>query len=212
MSYFKYLLLHISFVACTLILLAAQADATSRRENSQTFAKIYSAIEAIRVNCRVPTGFEMGASDPDSTPIALDVDCQNVNRNFDQIVVQRPAYKWSMEDGVYDLYPKAIKDQLSGLNFKTFVLQDSTRIQALVALDMSPEVQNWRSRHHEYGGVLISQTGFPQTQRKVSVAFKNTPLRKILNWLSMNVGSNPQEPQWSLVPYGEGTRHLNISF
>jgi hypothetical protein len=75
-----------------------------------------------------------------------------------------------MEYGVYDLYPKAKKDQLSGLNIKTFVLQDVTRIQALVALDMSPEVQSWRSRHREYGGVLISQTGFPQTQRRVGIA------------------------------------------
>jgi hypothetical protein len=211
-SYLKYLLLHISFVACALILLAAQADATGQRENSRTFAKIYSAIEAIRVNCHVPTGLEMGARDPGSTPIALDVDCQDVARNFDRIVMQRPAYKWSLEDGVYDLYPKAIKDQLSGLNIKTFVLQDSTRIQALVALDKSPEVQNWRSRHRQYGGVIISQTGFPQTQRRVSVAFENTSLRKILNWLSMNVGSNPQESQWSLVPYGQKSRHLNISF
>jgi hypothetical protein len=75
-----------------------------------------------------------------------------------------------MEYGVYDLHPKAKKDQLSGLNIKTFVLQDVTRIQALVALDMSPEVQSWRSRHREYGGVLISQTGFPQTQRRVGIA------------------------------------------
>jgi hypothetical protein len=201
-----------SVVTGTLILLAGQATATSQREHLETFPKIYAAIEAIRVNCHVPTGFEMGARDPDNVPIALVIKCHDVATDFDQIIMQRSAYKWSMIDGVYDLYPKAKKDQLSGLNIKSFILQDVTRIQALVALDMSPEVQSWRSRHREYGGVLITSTGFPQRQRRVSVMFKNTSLRNILNWLSMNVGSNPQEPQWSLVPYGEETKHLNISF
>jgi hypothetical protein len=74
-----------------------------------------------------------------------------------------------------------------------------------------PEVQNWRSHHLEQGGVLISQVGFPDQQR-VSVNFRNSSLRHILNWLSTNVATNPQKPEWSVVPYGDETKHLNIAF
>lgn len=184
---------------------------TVRPELPTTLIKIYAAVEAVRDNCGVPMGLEIAISDSDDAPITLDFDCNDVARGLDQIVGQRQAYRWSREDGVYDVYPVARSEQMSGLRIKRFVVANATRTEALVALDKLPEVQKWRSRHRQRGGMLISQEGFPNQQR-VSVTFRDTSLRHILNWLSANVGANPQRPEWSVVPYGDETKHLNISF
>ena len=195
-----------------LALVALEGQASCHGMSAETFSNIYLAVQAIRANCNVPTGFEAAKSDPNTTAITLDLYANEVARVLDNLVEQRPSYKWSMEDGVYDLYPKSKTERLSGLVIRTFVLQKVTHTQALVALDKLPEVQNWHSRHHEYGGVLISHSGPPQTESRISLVLKNVPIRTILNKLSLKLGSAPDEPQWSIVYYGEGNKHSNISF
>lgn len=181
------------------------------RPESTTTLKIYTAVEEVRDHCGVPVGLEVASSDPEDTPISLVFHCDNVAHGLDQLVRQRQSYRWSREDGFYDVYPKARDEQMSGLKIKVFSITDATRTDALVAVDMLPEVQRWRSRHREQGGVLISQSGFSD-QHKVSITFRNSSLRHILNWLSANVGTNLQKPEWSVVPYGDDTKHLNITF
>jgi len=181
-----------------------------RPESARTFIKIYAAVEAVRDNCGVPVGLEVASGDPDDTPITLAFDCNDVAHGFDEIVGRRSAYRWSREDGVYDVYPKSRNEQMSGLRIKVFAITDATRIQALVAVDKLPEVQAWRSHHRDQGGVPISD-GVPE-RRRVSVTFRNSTLRHILNRLSINIGTNPQKPEWSVVPYGDDTKHLNIAF
>jgi len=196
----------------TLALITLQCHASCHGTSAQTFSKIYPAVEAIRASCSVPIGFDEAESDPDNAAITLDLNGNDVARVFDKLVVQRSGYKWSMEDGVYDLYPKAKPERLSGLIIKTFVLEEATHTEALVALDTLPEVRKWHSRRHEYGGVLISQAGHPQTEPRISLVLKNVPVRTILNKLSLSLGSVPQEPQRSILHYGEGKKRSNISF
>jgi hypothetical protein len=198
-------------VSILILIVGSPHGQAVRPESASTFIKIYAAVEAIRDNFGVPVGLEVANSDPDDTPITLAFDCNDVAHGLDQIIGQRQAHRWSREDGVYDVYPKARNEQMSGLRIKVFAITDATRTEALIAVDKLPEVQNWRSHHREQGGVLISQVGFPDQQR-VSVNFRNSSLRHILNWLSTNVATNPQKPEWSVVPYGDETKHLNIAF
>ena len=195
-----------------LALMALEGNTSCHGMSAETFSNIYLAVHAIRVNCNVPTSFENAISDPDATAITLDLHANDVARVFDNLVQQRSAYKWGVEDGVYDLYPKAKTERLSGLIVKVFVLEEATHTQALVALDKLTEVQKWHSRHHEYGGVLISQSGFRRTEPRISLVLRNVPIREILNKLSLNFESLSQEPEWSIVHYGEGNKHSNISF
>ena len=156
-----------SFVGIVLLPLANSAAGQS----SKVFPKLYDALEAIHMNCNVPTGLDQDINDPDNTSIAIAFTCNDVPGVFEQLVRQRPRYAWSMEDGVYDVYSKRRKDRLSGLKIKSFALQNANRFEATNALDKLPEVQKWRSRHGEEGGVIFSSIGFSQSAPRISFAF-----------------------------------------
>jgi hypothetical protein len=195
-----------------LVLMSPEGHANCHGFSAAAFPNIYLALEAVRAKCGVPIGFEKVVSDPDNTAILLDLDANDAALVFDKLVSQRPAYGWSIEGGVYDLYPKLKADRLSGLIIRTFVLEEATRTQALTVLDKLPEVQKWHTRRHEYGGVLISQSGISPAEPRISLMLKNVSLRTILNKLSLSLGSGPRGSQWSIVHYGEGNKHTNISF
>ena len=199
---------------CTLLVLVGQTSGHAQSVHS--YQNINIAIQAIRQAHDVLTGLEIPATDEaNKNPVTFDPSGQDIARVFDSVVARRPAYSWSLKDGVYDVYPKQQGESLSQLNVAAFVLTDSTLDEAQAVLFNLPEVKGWLAAHHaarggggEYSGLGPGPAGpFPQPKR-VSLTVTNVRLYTILNQLISRFGRT----QWIIdhVP-GEGQYHEYVS-
>jgi hypothetical protein len=109
---------------------------------------------------------------------------------FDALVAQRPAYSWDLKNGVYDVFPRKKDESFGQLTVPSYMVADATLREALGAIDKTPEVHRWLSRHHARRADLITGRGLmpprgapPQPDRrpKVSLSLKNALVRTILN-------------------------------
>jgi hypothetical protein len=180
---------------CTLFVLVGQTSGHAQSVHS--YQNINIAMQAIRQAHGVLTGLEIPATDEaNKKPVTFDPSGRDIARVFDSVVARRPAYSWSLNDGVYDVYPKQQGESLSRLNVAAFVLTDSTLDEAQAALFNLPEVKEWLTAHHAArggGGAGHSGLGpgpagpFPQPKR-VSLTVTNVRLYTILNQLISKFG------------------------
>jgi hypothetical protein len=172
-----------------LMLSSLQKPACSWAQSSQTFASIGLALQGIRETFSVSTGFENVTGDLDKAPVTIDLSGNNVARVFDSLVAQRPAYLWMLKDGVYDLYPKNKDISFVRLSVASYVVTDATFIEAMEAIDKSPNIQKWLSRHNTRRANLITGRGLmqprgvppPDRRPRVSLALKSVQVLTILN-------------------------------
>jgi hypothetical protein len=74
------------------ILLSLQLPSPGVSQSVETFSDISHALEAIRQNFHVFTGFENAIGDLDKTPVSPDLSTKDVARVFDAFIAQRTAY------------------------------------------------------------------------------------------------------------------------
>ena len=179
------------------VALSLQVPPFSWAQSSRTFSSLGLALEAIRQTFSVPTGFENVPGDLDKTPVTLDLSAGNVAHVFDALVAQRQAYAWNLRDGVYDIFPKKKDESFGQLTVPNYIVADATLREALGAIDQTPQVQQWLSRHHERRADLITGRGLmpprgappqPDTRPRVSLSLKNALVRTILNETYGNLG------------------------
>lgn len=180
-----------------------------------TFNNVTSALSKIREDYGKRIGFEM--ADADTTAVMVDLSKRDVNSPLDSLVAQKPVYTWSLEDGVYDVYPRSQTDALLDLTIANFILSNATLEDAQDALFSLPEVRNWLSRHGATRSTAQSGSRFiepsapqPEAQR-VSMNLTNVQLRTILN--QVIIGFN--RTQWLIGhvirrEYGKDVSYISI--
>jgi hypothetical protein len=172
--------------------------------------KIDLALQAVRQGYAIPTGLEISDADPDNTPIILDLSAKDPAALFESIALQRSAYAWKLEDGVYELYPKSTTDRISDMMIALYYVNDATPQEASDAITRLPEFQRWLSDHHATRSEIIAgpRWGLHPEQTKISLELHNVPLRAILNHLFSKVGSNG----WGITRWGDKKQFLAINF
>lgn len=195
-------------VILTLSYSNSKAQASGLRPLTQTFSQIDLAIQAVRTNYAVPTGLETDIADQDNTPITLDFSGGDIAQVLDALVAQRPAYLWSHEDGVYDVYPKIKTHSVGDLTVALYVLQDATPLAASDSISDLPEVRIWIEEHHLTRREIFSGQRWSNPQAKISLMLRNVRLRTILNQLIRKFGNE----QWTVSHYGEKKEFIGIYF
>jgi hypothetical protein len=179
-------------------------------QTRETFTKIELALQAVREGYGIATGLEIADADPDNTPITLDLSVKDPTSLFEGIALQRSAYVWKLEGGVYEMYPKAASDRISEMSVALYYVNDATPQEASDAITRLPELQRWLSDHHAKRSEIIlgPRWGVHPEQTKISLELHNIPLRTILNQLFPKVGSNG----WAVTRWGDKKQFLAINF
>ena len=171
------------------MLSSLQKPACSWAQSSQTFSSIGLALQAMRETFSVSTGFENVTGDLDKAPVTINLSGNSIGRVFDSLVAQPPTYLWMLKDGVYDLYPNNKDISFVRLSVTSYVVRDATFIEAMEAIDKSPNIQKWLSRHHVRRADLITGRGLmqprgappPDKRPRISLALKDVQVLTILN-------------------------------
>ena len=103
--------------------MAVWAQAPQPASSPNTYPSLSLALQAVRLNYKVPVGYEAAINDPDKTALSLEFS-HGIESVFDEIVRQRPFYVWTLDAGIYNLYPKT--EAISDLPVITFFLKDAT--------------------------------------------------------------------------------------
>jgi hypothetical protein len=171
----------ILFLIITLPILAPPIHGIKR--SAETFPNMDSALFSIRQTFNVSTGLELAIGDMDRGALRIDLYGNNVARVFDSLVKQRPGYRWRLEDGVYDVYPKAKAHTFSQVKVADYVVRDVTLREAVDEIEKLPEVKQWLATNRMRRQNLITATGLgvpPPLQRR-SLALQDVTVRTILN-------------------------------
>src|SRR4029077_12287469 len=164
----------------------------------------------VRQSYAIPIGLEISDTDPDNTPIVLDLPAKNPEAVFESIALQRPVYQWKLEGGVYELYPKAVPDRISDMSIALYFIKDATPQEASDAITRLPELQRWLSDHHSMRSDILSgpRWGVHPEQTKISLELHNVTISAILNKLFSTVGGNG----WTISRWGDKNQFLAINF
>jgi|ERR1700735_273531 len=189
------------------ILVACRGQNQASTQNFQSFSHVADALAEVASALKVSVGFEAGANDSDNGPVKLDIADKNVVGILNDIVQQCPAYEWSFEDGVYDVYPKDQRSSLSNVTVRQFAIRNVTPNDASQTLSSLPEVRNWLSEHG-----LTRQEFYTgprwKSHERISLELDNVQIRRILNNLMAKVGNT----QWTIVRYGDKKEYIGIYF
>lgn len=199
------------FEILALLFLLSQSTAFAQLQTG--FANVTTALSIIRQNYKVRIGFEV---DDDATAATADLSSKDIRSALDSLVAHKPTCTWSLEDGVYDFYPRSQTEALSDLSITSFVLSNGTLEEARDALFDLPEVRNWLSQHGairnagQNGSLFVVPGVRPEPQR-VSLSLANVQLRSILNQLIMKFSRE----QWVIGhvvrrEYGKDVHYVSI--
>ncbi len=186
-------------------------------QSSQSIPNVDAALQTIREVYGISVGFENGLDDPgNGSPVTLDLSGRDIAGVFNALVRQRPGYAWSMQDGVYDLYPSREADSLSQLTIANFVVIDSELQPTKAAVFNLPEVKEWLSRHRAVVNRLINSTAAVSPKdapnrgpKKISLTLTNVQLRSILNQVMTTFGAQ----QWIISHAAAGgQKYVSIDF
>jgi hypothetical protein len=143
------------------------------------FPTVDLAVQAIGDNFSIRIGVEAIDEPQLNAPIRLDMGTDVVVA-LNSLISQKGTYRWTMEDSVYWVRPKA--ESLSEIPIRTFSINDATRAEVSQALNSLPEVQTWLASHHETRRELINQSTYRDQTRK-SLSLSGVSLGTVLNQL-----------------------------
>jgi hypothetical protein len=189
------------------VLTACQGRDQGSTRNPQLFPRVDDALAVIESNCKISIGFEMSVNDADEGPVKVDPRGTDVVNIFNNIVEQRPAYEWTFENSVYDVYPKDKQQSLSAVVIRKFTVRDITPADASRMLTDLPEVHNWLSergltRQEFYTGARW------KSHERMSFELENVTFRTVLNELTRRVG----DTRWTVSRYGQKKEFIGIYF
>ncbi len=192
-------LFQIESVLYLALILAAPTRAIA--QTTETYSNMDFALSAVRRTFNVSTGLELSVGDRDKTPIVLDLSGNSVARVFDSLVKQRPKYRWVLNDGFYDVYPKAKAQSFSQVRVASYVVTDASLREAVDHIDKLPEVERWLANHHKRRQDLIggSRLGPAPPEEKRSVNLQDVTVRTVLN----RVYRSFDQKQWTIWNQGQ---------
>jgi hypothetical protein len=165
---------------------------------AQTFSNIDLALQNMRQAMRISTGFERALGDTDIA-VTLDLSRNEPGSVLDELIAQRPIYVWTLEGGVYCVYPRIRNESLAQLAVAKYVLRDANLRDATEGVFTLPELVKWRSDHRV--GRLLDESyltaprGSPTNEpQRISITLSNVPLRAILSEIAYRFGKT----QWTI--------------
>lgn len=173
---------------------------------TQTFPSLTNALDAIGSRYRIQLGLELVTNDSNGAPISLDLSGHEVGPVLDSLIVQRPAYIWSLQDGVYDLYPRVARDSVLDVNIRTFSVKQATPEEASRAISDLQEVKEWLSRYGVRRRELETGPRWKNSERRVSLTLSGVSLRSVLNHLVKEL----EGTDWIVVRYGDKAEYIAI--
>lgn len=172
----------------------------------EIFATMSSALGAIGAKFNVLIGLEYAVGDQDRTPISLDMSSSEAAMALNSLVAQKPEYKWKLENGVYDVYPKAESDSLLDVAIQKFSVNAATPREISAAIDDVPEVRLWLTTHGVRRNELETGSRWKASDRRISLTMIDTSVRSVLNRVIQLTG----RPNWTVVRYGEHLEFIGI--
>jgi hypothetical protein len=187
-----------SWLALYLSILVPNA-ASQSAPTSQTFSDISLALQSIRQRFGISTGFERSIGDP-NVAVTLDLSANEPGRVLDSLIAQRSAYVWSLDGGVYCVYPRIPGESLSQLVVANYSVRNVTLFTAQQAVYDLPEVKKWLSDRQS--GVLIAGSSLmiPRDspavagEPRISLTLYNAPLRTVLSQIATGFAKG----RWSI--------------
>ena len=166
---------------------------------AQTFPTMSTAVDAIATQYKVRVGLELAMSDADRLPISLDLSRPKVAALLDSLVRQKPDYTWQVEDGVYNIYPKFVKDSVLNLRIRTFSVTNATGQELSTAIGALPEVKKWMLKNGVQRRELETGSRWRESDPRVTLTLKDVTLRTILN-LTLK---ERRAKEWIVVRYSD---------
>lgn len=173
---------------------------------AQTFPTMSTAVDAIATQYKVRVGLELAMSDADRLPISLDLSRPKVAALLDSLVRQKPDYTWQVEDGVYNIYPKFVKDSVLNLRIRTFSVTNATGQELSTAIGALPEVKKWMLKNGVQRRELETGSRWRESDPRVTLTLKDVTLRTILN-LALK---ERRAKEWIVVRYGDKQQYIGI--
>jgi hypothetical protein len=193
--------------------LAATPLGTLRIEESN----VGLVLAQIAKTYKVPIGLEVAYDDDllKDSRIAIHLNPGNLGDALNAVVAEKPAYKWKIEEGVINLFPKEEnRDVLLSTLLDTQLLTFSSR-KGLSRLDLreqltgAPEIRNLLDA---YGVVAdngaISMYEVYPLGRNYSLNGANLTVRSVLN----RVIRDSETKFWFINRYGDNKEYLIINF
>jgi hypothetical protein len=198
---------NVAIFSLAFMLISLTRPELSRAQSTVKFSTLSLALQTIRQTYKISTGFDATSSDRDQTPITVDFSDQNIGDVFDSIILQKPMYTWSFQDGVYDIYPKSEAESISGVYIVSYSVTEATYPEASDAIARLPEVQSWLSQNHVRRNEIKSSMGWSGTQ-KISLTLNKVPLRNLLDQLTKKSGVE----YWNIIRWGDKMQFIAIIF
>lgn len=174
---------------------------------SRTWSTLDQSMTAVQDRFHVAIGVEMAGGDPDKDPISLDLSGSDPARAFEQIVAQRPQYRWSLQDGAYVLYAANDRSSVLDVSIASYSVKNLSVDEASDALSKLPEVQQWLGAHNVRRRELEAW-GSHAPKDRISVSLTGVKLRDVLN----AIAAQSTRKRWTVIRYGETMQYLAIYF
>ena len=174
---------------------------------SETFTTLTSALDSIGTKFHVRFGLEYEASDKDRDAFTLNLSADTVAQIMDELVSQKPKYKWKLVDGIYDIYPKESTDSVTEVKIKAFhISNENFQVVSHKLVDI-PEIKEWLAKNGVKRREFQIGSG-GETESRISLNLSQTTLRSVLNQI---VGKDGRT-YWVVVRYGDKLEYVSIAF
>jgi hypothetical protein len=190
-----------------LAILASPFGARSKvAQKLESFPTFSGALEEIEARYKANVGFESVVNASDHQ-VSVDFSPVEVAGALRSLVAHEPVYTWKLDNGVYDVFPKAVRDSVLDVVVRDFSVKDVTLEEASDSISSLPEFRSWLSAHHARRHEIYLYSGHIKgASSRVSLVVSNVPLRTVLNDLIIVSG----ERQWTVLRYGDKEEYIAI--
>jgi hypothetical protein len=175
---------------------------------AETFTTLGGALDEIASAYKVQVGLEYATNDKDLQPINLDLSAKSIEAVLRQLTNQKPDYSWSLNEGVYDVYPKSRPDSILDVKIHEFSIENAPSKDAAELVGQIPEVKEWLSSRRVTRREFQVGPSVRSSEKLVTLSFKDVTFRTIFNRLIREFGIE----DWMVARYGPKQEYIGIYF
>lgn len=148
-------------------------------------------LEDLSAKYRVPIGFVIDSRSTNSANVSVDLEKTPLRLALDFIVSKAPDYRWEFVDGVVNVLPHSLQDELLSTVISKFKFQGGTVDDFRRQITRIPEI---RRKAKELGvrfmTLAFSSADFKHFGRDFRLEATNVSLRTLLNLTIVKSGKN----------------------
>lgn len=155
----------------------------------ETFTTLRGALDEVAAKYRIQVGLEYSAQDKYLQPITLDLSARSVDAVLNQLVNQKPDYLWSLDDNVYDVYPKSNPDSILDVRLREFTMKELSSKEAASVIGEIPEIKEWLTSRSVSRQEFCAGSCDHSSEKLMTVSLKDVTFRTLLNTLIRDFGN-----------------------